>query len=366
MGRRCKKLIVNKGNEFNETLFVYDENDLVSETEYKILAFYIAKINPLNIASKKVSFSPEEYCDALGIKYLNTKTFKKSLDALYKRHVIIEDETDGTLYGTALFNYVSWNPNIPNSRIEMEIADKLIPKLFNLRGYFPYSFDIIRSLNTLYSIRIYELCKQVLGLSKKRTIDVEQLRKHLFIPKSKYRNELGKTKMDNFKNKVLGPAIRRINEYSDITVSYEKGEGTFGSTSWDTVVFSVKDNENYVAQLSFDDIQHNDMVEDPQFAKILQEKVFKNAFSFTQCRNVEKIYLKQYKDYPYEKIYPSAYLYTLSLYDSIIKRIENGIIILDDEQPYEQSKFLYSYYVSALQNNLKQYPDPTKLPIGVK
>lgn len=77
-----------------------------------------------------------------------------------------------------------------------------------------YELKQISQLKSKYSIRLYEI------LIARRTV------KKVYLDLSDFKQKLGLTEeystMANFKRRVLEPAIKQINKYTDITVKYEQ------------------------------------------------------------------------------------------------------------------------------------------------
>jgi len=103
--------------------------------------------------------------------------------------------------------------------IKIYLNPFLKPWLHQLKGHFTsYSIDKISSFKSAYSSRIYEIAIMELNKSAKN--------KHSFIAQISHLKEqldiIEKYKVfANFKMRVLEPAKREINKYSDIHLSYE-------------------------------------------------------------------------------------------------------------------------------------------------
>ena len=68
-------------------------------------------------------------------------------------------------------------------------------------------------MQSKYSIRLFELLKSYAHFGTV-TLEVEHLKEQLQIQTEQY------TRWQNLKDRVLQPAIKEINEYTDLTVSY--------------------------------------------------------------------------------------------------------------------------------------------------
>ena len=92
-----------------------------------------------------------------------------------------------------------------------------MPFLSDIQGKFTeYNLEHIAKFNSFHSIRIYEIVSQYRNSKEKeRTVLLSNLKEWLQVSE-KY------DRWDNFKNRVLTPAIKEINEKSDLFVEVEQ------------------------------------------------------------------------------------------------------------------------------------------------
>lgn len=98
-------------------------------------------------------------------------------------------------------------------KVELYFAHRMLPYLSELRGQFTfYTLESIGAMNSIYAIRLYELLIQwkTTGI---REIELGWLKKQFQI-EGKYPS------IKDFKKRVIEPAIKEINEFSDIEVSW--------------------------------------------------------------------------------------------------------------------------------------------------
>ena len=103
-----------------------------------------------------------------------------------------------------------------DSHLELLIDKELIPYIIDLKREFTrYQIENILRLNSSYAVRIYELLKQYekIGI---REIEMRDLRHYLGIEEGEY------TRFDNFEARVLLPAKKEINNYTDLVIEYKK------------------------------------------------------------------------------------------------------------------------------------------------
>ncbi|MDJ1485910.1 replication initiation protein [Cytophagaceae bacterium YF14B1] len=139
--------------------------------------------------------------------------------------VIEIEQKNGNLLQVALFASCEYIKG--KGLIEVEISDKIRPYLINIKEEFT-SFKLLGALNMpgKYAKRIYIMLSQWRDQSiKKFTIDEFKTRLKLKDPEGKIPEKY--TKVSHLKDIVLDPAIKEINQLTDLKVSYEfKAEGT--------------------------------------------------------------------------------------------------------------------------------------------
>lgn len=100
---------------------------------------------------------------------------------------------------------------VKNEYVEVCIHPEMKSLLLQLKEKFTsYDIENITSLKSIYSLRIYELLKQYERIGR-RTLDVEYL-KRIFEITTEY------PLFANFYQKIIEPAERDINQFTDITI----------------------------------------------------------------------------------------------------------------------------------------------------
>ena len=106
--------------------------------------------------------------------------------------------------------------NKRSGKARVKINEYLVPYLFDLqRSFTAYELLNILAMKSQYSIRIYELLQ---SHAYQKTVDyeIDKLKKMLMVDDLKgYKN------FNDFKKRVLDPAMAEINEYTNLNVSYE-------------------------------------------------------------------------------------------------------------------------------------------------
>lgn len=175
-------------DKFFKTILNIDEISKIINTDKNCLYNYVKKI-----------------CCNLGSKTL--KIYDKS------KH-------EYTIY--PWFSKLSYKNN--SGTIELEFNDKINPFLLLIKNNFTaYELKNIINMNSKHSIRLYELLKQYEKIGY-RKLDINDFKKILVLKNSYYA-------YSNIKLRVLEPAKKEIEKYSDIKFDYieiKKGRKVIG------------------------------------------------------------------------------------------------------------------------------------------
>lgn len=114
--------------------------------------------------------------------------------------------------------WVSQIAYIDNSAtVELIFAPAIIPLVTRLEEQFTsYELKQVSGLSSAYAIRLYEVLIAWRSTGKTPIIELSDFRQKLGVLEGEY------SRFNNFKVRVLDPAIKQINEYTDITVKAEQ------------------------------------------------------------------------------------------------------------------------------------------------
>ena len=114
--------------------------------------------------------------------------------------------------------WVSQIAYIDNSAtVELIFAPAIIPLVTRLEEQFTsYELKQVSGLSSAYAIRLYELMIAWRSTGKTPIIELSDFRQKLGVLEGEY------SRFNNFKVRVLDPAIKQINEHTDITVKVEQ------------------------------------------------------------------------------------------------------------------------------------------------
>ena len=158
-------------------------------------------------------------------------------------------------------------------RIEIIFTVAVVKEITRLSSHFTqYDLEFIATLNSIYSVRLYELIVKWLSAKKTDVFDYEILRGQLGIGVNEYQ------RMTDFKKRVLDLAVNEINEKTNIKVKYEnvkQGRNIIGFTF--TVHEKPKAKTNKVMELC--DADNSDMfaiegLNDNQLGRIARNPSF--------------------------------------------------------------------------------------------
>lgn len=198
---------------------VVKHNDLIQKTrfslsvqEQKIILYCISKLKPDDEDFKRYTVDLKSLCNICGIEeqgknYLN---FRKNIEEIKKASFYLK-----------LFNgknaYIDWLIGVEydddNLGFSFSFDNRLKPYLLQLQKSFTaYELANVLNFKSKYSIRLYELLKSF-AYRKNATFSLEQLKELLMIG-NKYKQ------YKYFRTEVLEKAVKEINTFTDIRVSY--------------------------------------------------------------------------------------------------------------------------------------------------
>lgn len=199
-------LVVVKANSLIEASY------RLSIDEVRILALTIGTMDPKS-NQKIFDFTVADFVREFPeISQDNAyKQIQAAIKRIYDRSVKTEDKDRVTE-----FRWVSSRTYFKKEgRFRIAMTDEVMPYLTQLKGQFTqYQLKHIAYFNSAHSIRIYELITQYRSVGS-REITVEKLKEWLQVEDSYSR-------WNNFKARVLDPAISEINEKSDLLVEVEQ------------------------------------------------------------------------------------------------------------------------------------------------
>ena len=189
-----------------------------TQTGMKIIYLAASKIKKSDEALGVFKFNVKDFCNALDIstsgKY---DKLKKSCERLIQSYVKINTGRGWKLH--PWFNTIEYIEG--EGILLVQFHESLAPYLLFVKEniYTKLSLETLLQFKSQYSMRVYELCRQIIKEYKTsgfKEFTVEELRRFFGIEQDEY------SKYNDFKRYVLEQAKREINEKSDLDFMYEE------------------------------------------------------------------------------------------------------------------------------------------------
>ncbi len=351
-----------KGNEIVEVKrFLIGQLMNCSTQKQKLLAAYLAKINPREPTTARVMIPVKEYCAAIGIECPKSdymRFLEECVEGLMDIKIKGKDIESGIIYDSRrLFE---------NSRIvrvngvdyiDIIPTNNSIPLLFNLKSYIKLNVQNILSLDSKNHMLLCYLMKDQQGQRKTTfEISVEELKKRIGLKPSEYKQ------FNDLKAKVLDTCQKAFSERTDICFTYEKGKiGAHGKC--ETVIFHIKPNKKIAKQQAItmslsDDITDNDDKE-IYFTKILESCEKKLLYRLNGIE-IEwlKSWIDEYKftkeliDYAFQENSFRRYLSMKNINDTLIKWHENNISTVEAAKEFCENEHKKNIRNAARNKNI--------------
>lgn len=200
---------------------VAKSNDLIQKSRYSmgaqeqnILAVVISAIKPDDEPDKLYSITIKEFCQICNIDYANGTNYeavKKALKSFADESIWVR-KPDGIEVLLRWLDRVEISPN--KGTIEYSFHSAMTPYLFGLKKkYTQYQLDYYLPLTSKYAKRLYEYLKSQIDDLGGVSLTIQTLKEK--IDATIYE------RFPDFRRNALEPAVREINTYTDIKVSYE-------------------------------------------------------------------------------------------------------------------------------------------------
>ena len=155
--------------------------------------------------------------------------------------------------------------------IELQFTDAVIPLITRLsEQYTEYDLKQVSELQSEYAIRLYELMMQWKSVGKTNKIPLAEFRTKLGVEPEQYK------KMCNFKARVLDLAISQINDFTDVTATYEQHKAGRAVTGFTFKFKMKKSKEKAAANIESDNSDRSTIegLNDKQLGRIARNPSF--------------------------------------------------------------------------------------------
>lgn len=202
-------------------MHIYKRDDMIQRGKHKLSAreqkcvlYAISKIKPTDNIIQEYIFDIKDFINICGFESDSYTEIKAMLLELRSKCWWIKIEDGG-------YSAISWFSTVViyknSGKVKIKFHEHMMPYLLELtkRGefYTHYELRYILTLRSQYAIRLYELLKSYQKNNCRWFFETDELKELLSC--EKYVN------FSNFRCRVLIPAIKEINECTDINVEWE-------------------------------------------------------------------------------------------------------------------------------------------------
>lgn len=192
--------------------------DLV-EQRLILLAIIEARANGQGInANEPLTIHAESYATQFGV-HRNTayQALKDACQQLFKREFSYQEiRPKGIAHVQS--RWVSQAAYIEDvACVELIFSPALVPMITALEKQFTsYELEQVSELTSAYAVRLYELLIAWRSTGKTPVLELATFRHKLGVEPHEY------ARMHHFKSRVLDAAIKQVNSYTDITITYDQ------------------------------------------------------------------------------------------------------------------------------------------------
>ena len=192
----------------------------VTEQRLILLAIINARETGKGItADSKLEIHAHDYASRFDVSNSGAyKALKEAVNNLFDRQFSFKESDKKGNLGIVRSRWVSRIKYIDTTAtLEITFAPDVVPLITRLEQHFTsYQLKQVSQLTSKYAIRLYEFLIAWREVGKVPQIELDDFRNRLGLDDNEY------TAMNNFKSRVLEPAIKQINEHTDIIVTYEQ------------------------------------------------------------------------------------------------------------------------------------------------
>lgn len=189
--------------------------------QLRFFAIYLSRINARDKSTRRVSFPLSDFLKIMGLtnyaseKSATYKNIKAATKGLLSQNVEVPKENGGYKQ-INLFEECDVDRDASGVwTVTIDATNSALPLFFDFKEkYFIYELGNVLRLSSAKQIRMYEILKQRQNMVQPVTIQLQELRELLGIPKDAY------TDYNNFKRRVIDAAQKELAEQTDIQFGY--------------------------------------------------------------------------------------------------------------------------------------------------
>lgn len=298
-----KNYVVAKRNVLNEIR----ANNMTLQ-ELRFFSIYLSKINPKDINTRIVRFSLIDFQKIMELdSHIKIEYIKQVTNSLLCKVINVPKDNGGYEAFQLFKKCVVDIDETGEWYIEINAHDEALPLMFEFKNkYFTYQLWNALRLKSSNQLRMYEILKQYEQIGE-RVISIEELKNLLGISIKDY------NRYDNFKMRVLDGCQEALQQYTDISFTYEstgkKGKG--GKIVY--LKFCIYKNKNYFDKLSLNDfIKQQPAIDNSDLKNIYTDRL---KFMSQACKDeftiaeIQVLYNLALKILPSEKFEDDRALY---------------------------------------------------------
>lgn len=199
---------VRKSNELVQASYK------LSLTGQRVFILLLTKIDTSKPLEDSYTITSKEYAEAYGVDLKNAYlALEKGISELYDTDLRIRNQILKLIRRKRLANEAIYY--FGQGKVSISFPESMAPYLCEFKKcYTMYKIGQVAGLKSAYSIRLYELLIQFRKTGD-RCISVEDFRSCLGVDENKYK------RFNNFKCRVIEPAVKELNLRTALNVSWE-------------------------------------------------------------------------------------------------------------------------------------------------
>ena len=215
--------------ESSSSLTVVQANDLIEASynisidEMRLISFVASKIDSRQKSIGAVKIYPSDFAEAFGLDRHNMhRNLINALKSLANKSVTMPlDEKRNIVLPWLGMGIYERQPD-DGSHVVVAFSQHIEPYLFELKDRFTaINFEHAAKLTTPFSFRLYQWLYKAKNLNNSKQGGAVAVQLEINWMKSQAALVGDYDRWDNFNNRVLGPAVERINANTDISVIYQ-------------------------------------------------------------------------------------------------------------------------------------------------
>lgn len=254
------------------SLEVFKRNDMIQKARFSLsvqeqrtVLYAISKIQPTDTYLKEYTFEIKDFYSVIGWSNQSYTEFKTMLKAL-------SDKSWWITLPTGEESLVRWfttaRSNKKSGKVTVKFHEDMMPYLVQLAQgtdfYTKYQLQYVLPMSSQYSPRLYEILKSYQYNNRQWFFDIDDLK--ILLDCKSYVN------FNDFKRRVLDPAVEEINKYTDIAIFYTATKNGrkvvkinfFMDRKTESEILQVqRNNQEELDQMSIYELVEKEVDEDP-------------------------------------------------------------------------------------------------------